>query len=79
MEEKNNFVMVRCEFRSDGKVSMNNSFDCDALQLLFFVSKTLENVAEVLNEDPLNIAGMALHLGKFSSRVGDESENGEES
>ena len=45
MEEKNDFVMVRCEFGSDGKVRMNNSFDCDALQLLFFVSKTLENVA----------------------------------
>ena len=79
MEEKKNLVMVRCEFGSDGKVRMHNSFDCDALHLLLFVSKTLENVAEVLNEDPLNIAGMALRLGKFASRVGDESENGEES
>ena len=79
MDENKNFAMVRCEFGRDGKVRMNNSFDCDALQLLLFVSKTLENVAEVLNEEPLNIAGMALRLGKFASRVGYESENGEES
>lgn len=79
MEEKKKFAMARCEFGSDGKVSMNNSFDCDALQLLIFVSKTLENVAEVLNEEPLDIAGMALRFGKFARRVGDESKNGEES
>ena len=46
MEEKNNFAMLRCEFIGCEKVVVSGEFDCDKLQLLFFASKVLKEVAK---------------------------------
>ena len=79
MEEKNNFAMVRCEFVGHGNARVHGVFDCDAVQLLVFASEVVKAVAKELSLEPSELAMLALQVDKLVSRVGDESENGEES
>ena len=79
MEEKNNFAMVRCEFVGHRNVRVHGEVDCDAVQLLVFASEVVKAVAKELSLEPSKISMLALLAEKLVSRVGDESENGEES
>ena len=79
MEEKNNFAMVRCEFEGHEKVVVSGETDCDKLQLLIFAAKVLKVVANQLGLEPSELAKLALQALKFSRKVVDGTENGEES
>ena len=79
MDEKNNFVMLRCEFRSDGTGAVSGDFDCTANQLVMFVAEALNAVAKQLSLEPSEIAALALKAYKSYRRVVDESGNREES
>ena len=78
-EEKKHVALVQCEFDEEGGVATHSEVDCNGMQLIEFVSKTLEIVAKLLNNDPEYVAKMALFVGKFSTPAEAESENGEES
>lgn len=78
--EKKHVALVRCEFDEEGGVATHSKVECNGMQLLVFVSKTLEIVAKLLNEEPDKVAKMALFFDKFSKPAkDDESEHGEES
>ena len=79
MEEKNNFAMLRCEFRSDGTGGSRGDFHCTAKQLVMFVSEAVNAVAKQLSLEPSEIAVLAIKADKSYRRIVDESENGEES
>ena len=79
MDEKNNFVMVRCEFEGHGKVRVYGDFNCEKFQLLVFAAEVVKSAAKELSLDPLEVAMLAIQTGKFSRCVGDESEKREES
>lgn len=79
MEEKNNFAMVRCEFKSDGTVNVRGDFDCKAQQSVFFLAEVLSSVANQLCLEPSELAKLALQALKFSRKVVDGTENREES
>lgn len=79
MEEKNNFAMLRCEFRSDGTGAASGYFRCTANQLVMFVAEAVNTVAKQLSLEPSEIAMLAIKADKSCRRVVDESENREES
>ena len=79
MDKKNNFAMLRCEFRSDGTGAASGDFHCTANQLVMFVAEAVNAVAKQLNLEPSEIAALALKAYKSYRRVVDESENREES
>ena len=79
MEEKNNFAMLRCEFRSDGTGASRGDFHCTAKQLAMFVAEAVNAVAKQLSLEPSEIAALAIMADKSYRRVVDESENREES
>lgn len=79
MEEKNNFAMVRCEFKSDGTVNVRGDFNCKVQQSVFFLAEVLNSVANQLGLEPSELAKLALMAWKFSRQVVDGTENGEES
>ena len=79
-ENKKRVAMVRCEFDEKGGVACHTEFDCNGMQLLLFVGRTLEIAAKNMNDEPDKVAKIALFFGKFSKPVkDDEPENGEES
>lgn len=78
-EEKKHVAMVRCEFGDEKGFQTSSDIDCNGIQLLLFVGKTLEIAANLLDKSPEYVANTALLLGKFSTPVEAESENGEES
>ena len=79
MDEKKDFVMVRCEFGGHEKVAVRGEIDCTNLQLLIFAAEVLKIVSKELSLEPSKTATLAIQVDKFASRVGYESENGEES
>ena len=79
MDEKNNFAMLRCEFRSDGTGASRGDFHCTAKQLVMFVSEALTAAAKQLSLEPPEIAALAIKADKSYRRIVDESENREES
>ena len=79
MDEKNNFAMLRCEFRSDGTGASRGDFHCTAKQIVMFVAEAVNAVAEQLSLEPSEIAALAIKADKSYRRIVDESENGEES
>ena len=79
MEEKSNFAMLRCEFRSDGTVNVRGDFNCKMQQSVFFLAEVLNSVSNQLGLEPSELAKLALYAWKFSRKVVDGTENGEES
>ena len=79
MEEKNNFAMVRCEFESDGTVSVRGDFNCNVQQSVFFLAEVLNVVANQLGLEPSGTSKLALQALKFSRQVVDGTDSGEES
>ena len=79
VDEKNNFAMLRCEFRSDGTGASRGDFHCTAKELLMFVAEAVNAVAKLLSLEPSEIAALAIKADKSYRRVIDESENREES
>lgn len=79
-DEKKRVAIVRCEFDEKGGVACHSEFDCNGMQLLLFVGKTLEIVAKNMNDEPDKVAKIALFFSRFSKPVKDDGlENGEES
>ena len=79
MDEKSNFAMLRCEFRSDGTGASRGDFHCTVKQLVMFVAEAVNAVAKQLSLEPSEIAALAITADKSYRRIVDESENGEES
>ena len=79
MDEKNNFAMLRCEFRSDGTGASRVDFHCTAKQLVIFVAEAVNAVAKQLSLEPSEIAALAIKADKSYRRIVDESEIREES
>ena len=79
VDEKNNFAMLRCEFRNDGTGASRGDFHCTAKQLAMFVAEAVNAVAKQLSLEPSEIAALAIMADKSYRRVVDESENREES
>ena len=78
--EKKRVAMVRCEFDEKGGAACHTEFDCNGMQLLLFVGKTLEIAAKNINDEPDKVAKTALFFSKFTKPAKDDGpENGEES
>lgn len=79
-EEKKHVAMVRCEFGDKKGFHTSSDIDCNGIQLLLFVGKTLELAAKLLNEEPDKVAEKSIVFYNFAVDIkDDESENGEES
>ena len=78
-ENKKGVALVRCEFDEEGGVATHTEVCCNDMQLLVFVSNTLEIAANLLNESPECVAKTSIFIGKFNMLAEAESENGEES
>ena len=79
-ENKKHVALVRCEFGGEKRLHTSYDIDCNDIQLLIFVGKTLELAAKLLNEEPDKVAKKSIAFYNLAVDIkDDESENGEES